>query len=180
MQAGLAFLPMTVVNFAVTVPVRRLIAPFGSSAVLAVGVAVTFAAMAWLSRVQVDSGYFTAVAPAMMLIGAGRGLAFAPLTSAGLIGVRAGQPEAASGVFNTFHQLGMALGLSVLVAASAGAGDGAPTTTAALIAEIDVTLTVAAGMLALCLICVPTLIAPPVRATPVDEVGATITEPALA
>jgi hypothetical protein len=58
----------------------------------------------------------------MMLIGGGQGLAFAPLTSAGLAGVPAGDAGAASGLVNTAHQLGMALGLGVLVAVSARAG----------------------------------------------------------
>jgi hypothetical protein len=143
---------------------------------------MTLAGMGWLSRVQLDSGYLTAVALPMMLIGAGQGLAFAPLTSAGLIGVRADQAGAASGVINTFHQLGMALGLSVLVAASAGAGSGSAASTAAgaLVAEVDTALTVAAGWLALCLVAVLTLIAPPVRPATVAGASAPVREPAVA
>jgi sugar phosphate permease len=62
----------------------------------------------------------------MLLIGAGQGLAFAPLTSFGIVDAPAEEAGAASGLVNTFHQLGMALGLAVLVAASASA----PTLTA--------------------------------------------------
>ncbi len=43
--------------------------------------------MAWLSRVGVGDAYLTAVALPMVLIGAGQGLAFAPLTTAGIAGV---------------------------------------------------------------------------------------------
>jgi len=45
----------------------------------------------------------------------GSGSAFAPLTSLGVVGVSAVDGGAASGLVNTAHQLGMALGLSVLV-----------------------------------------------------------------
>jgi hypothetical protein len=61
----------------------------------------------------------------MVLIGAGQGLAFAPLTSYALVGVEAQDAGAASGVLNTAHQLGMALGLSLLVSIAARVpGDG--------------------------------------------------------
>ena len=42
----------------------------------------------------------------MVLIGAGQGLAFAPLTAAGIAGVDAADAGAASGLVNTAHQLG--------------------------------------------------------------------------
>lgn len=54
----------------------------------------------------------------MLLVGAGQGLTFAPVTSAGIAGVTA-RDVAASGPLNTARQLGMALGLGILVAASA-------------------------------------------------------------
>ena len=78
--------------------------------------------MAWLSLVHPGSTYLTAIALPMILIGAGQGLAFAPLTSAGISGVQAEDAGAASGLVNTAHQLGSALGLGILVAVSAGAG----------------------------------------------------------
>jgi len=46
----------------------------------------------------------------MVLIGAGQGLAFAPLTTFGIAAVRGEDAGAASGLVNTAHQLGMALG----------------------------------------------------------------------
>lgn len=58
----------------------------------------------------------------MVLIGVGQGLGFAPLTAAGIAGASANDAGAASGLVNTSHQLGSALGVSVLVALSANAG----------------------------------------------------------
>lgn len=54
----------------------------------------------------------------LVLLGCGS----APLTSAGIAGGRAHDAGAASGLVNTSHQLGSALGVGVLVAASANAG----------------------------------------------------------
>jgi MFS family permease len=59
--------------------------------------------------VGLGSSYLSAVPVPMVLIGTGQGLAFAPMTSAGLAGVNGSDAGAASGLINTFHQLGSAL-----------------------------------------------------------------------
>ena len=101
----------------------RLARRYGEAPALVAGVALTLVGMAWLAQVDPSSSYLTGVALPMVLIGAGQGLAFAPLTSFGIGGVRREDAGAASGLVNTAHQLGMATGLAILVAASAGAGD---------------------------------------------------------
>lgn len=158
-QAGVAFFPMTVVNFAVAMAIPSLTARLGQAVPLATGVAATLAGMAWLAQVQVTSSYWTAVALPMVLIGAGQGLAFAPLTSAGITGVEATDAGAASGLVNTFHQLGMALGLSVLIAVSAGAGHGLDPA-AALTAHVHAALTAGTVLLGAGLLVVLGVIAP--------------------
>jgi hypothetical protein len=125
-QAGLGFLPMTAVNFTVATALPRIARRLGEAPTLVAGVALTLAGMGWLAQVHATSTYLTAVALPMVLIGAGQGLAFAPLTSFGMAGVRAEDAGAASGLVNTAHQLGMATGLAVLVATSADAVDLTP------------------------------------------------------
>ncbi|MFE7507014.1 MFS transporter [Promicromonospora sp. NPDC057488] len=125
LQAGLGFFPMTLVNFAVALAVPRLLRRIPGSVLLTAGLALTLGGLAWLSRVGPDDAYLTAVALPMLLVGAGQGLAFAPLTSSGIAGVAPEDAGAASGLVNTAHQLGMALGLGVLVAVAAHAGGGA-------------------------------------------------------
>lgn len=93
--AGVAFFPMTVVNFAVALAIPRITARVGQAAPLAAGVALTLARMVWLSGVHTGSSYWEAVALPMLLIGAGQGLAFAPMTSAGIAGVDAADAGAA-------------------------------------------------------------------------------------
>ena len=161
--------PMTVVNFAVAMTIPRLTARLGQAAPLAVGVLLTLSGMAWLAQVQVTSSCWTAVALPMVLIGAGQGLAFAPLTSAGIAGVGTSDAGAASGLVNTFHQLGMALGLSVLVAVAANSGHGlAPAD--ALTAHVDTALSAGTVLLGACLLAVLGLILP-ARGTGPDPAG---------
>jgi EmrB/QacA subfamily drug resistance transporter len=158
LQAGLAFLPMTAVNFAVAVVVTRIVGRFGAGATLIGGVAATLAGMAWLSRIGLDSSYWGAVAAPMVLIGIGQGLAFAPMTSFGLSGVVGSDAGASSGVINTFHQLGSALGLSVVAAlGAAAAASSSPQT--ALVERVSGALTGSSGLLLLALVLVVVLIA---------------------
>ncbi|MFE6822237.1 MFS transporter [Streptomyces sp. NPDC057690] len=124
LQAGLAFLPMTLVNFAFAVTVPRLLEIVGSPRVLLAGVAVTAAGMVWLSRLDLATPYITGVALPMVVIGAGQGLALAPLTSSGVAGVNPSDAGAASGLVNTVHQIGSALSLSILTAVAAAVSTG--------------------------------------------------------
>ncbi len=158
-QAGVAFFPMTVVNFAVAMTIPRLTARLGQVVPLTAGVLLTLGGMAWLAQARVTSSYCISVALPMVLIGAGQGLAFAPLTSAGIAGVGASDAGAASGLVNTFHQLGMALGLSMLVAVSASSGHGL-TPAAALTAHVHTALTAGTVLLGACLLAVIGLILP--------------------
>ncbi len=123
LHAGFGFLPMTAVNFVVAMAVPRLSRRVSGAVLLAAGVSATLVGTGWLSQADAGEGYLLALALPMLLIGAGQGLAFAPMTSFGIVGAPAADAGAASGLVNTFHQLGMALGLAILVAVSAGAHD---------------------------------------------------------
>ena len=173
LQAGLGFLPMSAVNFAVAMSIPRLSRRMSGTVLLTIGVALTLVGMVWLSRVDAGSSYLAAVALPMVLIGAGQGFAFAPLTSFGLAGVSPQEAGAASGLVNTFHQLGSSLGLAILVAvgsaASAGAA-GAP----AVIERIQVALTGSGVLLGLATIVLVAVVLPAAatRRRPAAEVAA--------
>lgn len=160
LQAGLAFLPMTVVNFAVAVAIPRLTARFGNSLPLAIGVVLTLAGMVWLSRISPTSDYFTSVALPMLLIGAGQGLAFAPMTTYGISGATPSDAGAASGVVNTFHQVGSSLGLGVLVAIAGAAASGSASGATAVTVEASAAFTAGSAFLLLSLIIVLALVVP--------------------
>ena len=166
LQAGVAFLPMTLVNFAVAVAIPRLTARFGNSAVLLAGTALTVAGMTWLSHITPTSDYLTAVALPMVLIGAGQGLAFAPMTTFGIAGATAQDAGAASGVVNTFHQVGSSLGLGILVAVGAAAARGERGDRAATItAEASAALGTASAFLLCSFLITLALILPAARRT---------------
>lgn len=163
LQAGLGFLPMTLVNFAVALLLPQLTRRIGDRLPLILGIALTLAGMIWLSRLTPDAGYLLGVALPMLVIGAGQGLVFAPLTTAGMSGATAEHAGAASGLVNTFHQLGMALGLGVLVAVSVKAGADAATAGAAAVAQVSAALTGSAVLLGIALLICATLILPKSR-----------------
>ena len=131
-QAGFGFLPMTVVTFAASLMLPRLLRRFGSGPVLAAAFACAALGLLWLAQAGAGTGYATAVALPMLLIGLGNGAALAPLTVAGVRGVAARDAGAASGLVNVAHQLGGTLGLALMVTVFASAMRGAPVSDAAL------------------------------------------------
>lgn len=122
LQAGMAFLPATLVNFGVALAVPKLTRRFGNARLLAAGLAVSVVGMAWLGQIGADTSYLLGVALPMVLIGAGQGASLSPLTVVGVAGVAAEDAGAASGLVNVAHQLGGTLGLGLLVVVFAAAG----------------------------------------------------------
>jgi hypothetical protein len=161
LASGAAFLPMTIVNFMVAILFPRIARRFGEAWPLVLGVALTLVGMFWLAQITVSTDYLLGVALPMVVIGLGQGLVFAPLTSAGIFGAATADAGAASGLVNTFHQLGTAIGLGVLVAISMpvftnAGGSGA----VAVAAEAGAAFTGASIFLALCLVICAALILP--------------------
>jgi EmrB/QacA subfamily drug resistance transporter len=120
--AGVAFLPMTLVMFGMVRMVPNLVARYGDGPLLLGGIAIAALGMTWLSRLSVTAPYLPDIAVPLVLLGVGMGMAFTPLTTAGIAGVDPEDAGAASGVVNAAHQLGGSLGLSVLVTVFASAG----------------------------------------------------------
>jgi hypothetical protein len=71
--------------------------------------------MGCLSLIAADTRYFPQIAVPLVILGAGAGAAFVPLTAAGVAGVAAGDAGAASGLVHVAHQPGASLGVSILV-----------------------------------------------------------------
>jgi predicted MFS family arabinose efflux permease len=131
-QAGLAFLPMTILLFGVSRLAARLLGRYAPVPLTLAGMVPVIAGMAWLSRISPGTGYLPGVLGPMILFGVGMGLAMVPLTTAALAGVRAEDSGAASSMVNVTQQVGGALGLAILVtvfgaAVRAPAGQGGDT-----------------------------------------------------
>ena len=121
LEAGLAFLPVTAVMFAVVRLVPRLVPRVGTVRLLAGGVFVAFVGMAWLSRLSPTTPFFPQIVVPMALLGVGIGSALVPLTTAGIAGVEEHDAGAASGLVNVAQQLGGSLGLGILITVFAAA-----------------------------------------------------------
>jgi EmrB/QacA subfamily drug resistance transporter len=167
-EAGAAFLPLTLVLFAATHAVPDLVARFGNTRVLAAGILIALVGMAWLSHLSTGASYITGVAIPMAILGLGAACAFTPLTTAGVAGVPNEDAGAASGLVNVAHQLGGSLGLGVLVAVFASALPHSSRTLASVSTQenglahaISTTLTAGTAMLALALVVVLSLVRPP-------------------
>jgi MFS family permease len=161
LEAGLAFLPTTLPNFFAAILVPRLTQKFGNGRLLATGLFLALAGMAWLSQVSADTSYLMGVALPMVLIGIGQGFSLSPLTVAAMAGVAAEDAGAASGIVNAAHQLGGSLGLGVLVVVFASAGAGLTDAHALLAHRLAATFATSATMLGLCLTLVLALIVRP-------------------
>ena len=151
LQAGLAFLPTTIPNFVAAMWVPWLTRRFGNARLLAFGLCLCIAGLAWLSRVSALSTYLTAIAAPLVLLGIGQGLVLAPLTVSAVQGVASEDAGAASGIVNVAHQVGGSLGLSILVVVFAAGGSTDLGSVASMAQHIANTFTASALMLTIAL-----------------------------
>ncbi len=163
LEAGFAFLPLTILQFFGAMIVPRLTRHYGNGPLLASGLLILMTGMAWISQLSVGTSYLTGVALPMLLIGMGLGLTLSPLTASSITGVKHQDAGAASGLVNAAHQLGGSLGFSVLVAVFAAANSTTLTGSALLTHRIASTFTVGAEILALALALVVIFIVRPLR-----------------
>jgi EmrB/QacA subfamily drug resistance transporter len=114
-EAGMAFLPLTVFLFVLSLLTARVFTlHVDGRTLMIVGLVLAAAALLLTSRLQSDSTYVTLLLP-LVLFGTGAGLTFVPLTAMSLDGVAPGNAGAASGLVNVSQQVGGAIGLAVLV-----------------------------------------------------------------
>jgi EmrB/QacA subfamily drug resistance transporter len=156
LEAGIAFLPMTLVMFSMVRVVPRLAARIGNTQLLIAGISLAAIGMTWLSRIDASTPFLPGIAVPLVMMGFGMGGALAPLTAAGIAGVENADAGAASGLVNAAHQLGGSLGLSVLVTVFAGAGG-----EAAMAHAVSVALTGSAALLTLALAVIVFVVARP-------------------
>jgi EmrB/QacA subfamily drug resistance transporter len=121
LRAGLAFVPMTAMLFAVSRSAPRLLARFPAKVLMVAGLLPVVAGMAWLARITPAAGYLPGVLGPMLLLGGGMGVVFVPLTMASLAGVRPEDSGAASSMVNVTQQVGGSLGLAILLSVYASA-----------------------------------------------------------
>ncbi len=119
-QTGLAFLPLTVALFVMARVSAGLMGRAGMRTLMVGGLILSTVGLLGLTRLAADSSYVDVLVP-LLFFGLGNGLAFVPLTAAGLTGVAPTEAGAASGLVNVAQQIGGSLGLAILVTIGSGA-----------------------------------------------------------
>ena len=123
-QAGLAFLPMTVVlAFSAQLSTRVLLPRVGPRWTIAPGLLLAAVGAFLLARIGVTSDYLNLVLPATLIFGAGLGLTISASVSSATAGVDRADTGVASAMVNVGQQVGGSIGTSLLntLAASAAA-----------------------------------------------------------
>ncbi len=108
-QAGLRFLPLSLVSFFVAPVAGRLSARLPVRLLLGLGLALTGLALVLMSMVKVSSGW-TVLLPGFIISGIGIGLVNPPLASTAVSVVEPRLAGVASGINTTFRQIGIATG----------------------------------------------------------------------
>jgi EmrB/QacA subfamily drug resistance transporter len=125
-QAGLAFLPLTAGIILFSAIAQQLVGRIGVNTVAMIGMFTAGVGLLLLSRVSVDGSYAADVLPGILVMAAGLGLTFVPLTLIATNNVSDGDAGLASGIFNSAQQIGGALGLAILATVAAGQTVGSP------------------------------------------------------
>lgn len=114
LATGLIFLPVAV---AITLGAHlggRLVGKVGGRPVALVSFALTAAGAALMMRISPDASVWTTLVPGFVLAAFGIGPAFVTATTTTMANVPAGEAGVASGVINTFHELGGSIGVAVV------------------------------------------------------------------
>ncbi|UAK35257.1 MFS transporter [Nocardia asteroides] len=114
--SGLAVLPVAVVNIVVS----RTLIPFalaklGPQGVLAAGMALQAAALAWFARVPEHASYLVDVLPGAIVFGVGLPAAFVGVTVPAVTAVDETDRGIAAGVVNTAQRVGAGIGVTAVL-----------------------------------------------------------------
>ncbi len=114
LDAGLAFLPMTLCIVAGSTIASRIVIRTGAKRVLVAGMLAQAVGLALFTRLPVHAHYVADVLAASLLVSIGIGFSFVTGAIAAVSGVRPHEAGLASGLVNTSRMFGGALGLAIL------------------------------------------------------------------
>ena len=114
----IAYLPLSLTIIGASGLASRFVDRFTPKPVLVAGLLISTIGFVLLTRVSGHGDYASHVAPAMVVLGAGLGTSFVPITIAATNGVAPGDSGLASGLLNTTQQVGGSLGLAILSSVS--------------------------------------------------------------
>jgi hypothetical protein len=123
-QTGLDFLPLVLITGLASHVGRELLGRIGARATVVAGLALIAAGNLLLSGADAHASYLADLLPGFALIGFGIGLSFAAITVAAMSEIAAATAGLASGLLTTGHELGAALGASIVSAIAFGSAAG--------------------------------------------------------
>ena len=115
-QAGLAFLPMTLSIALCATLGSRAVSRFGVKPLLVAGMVLMTVGLILFTRISANGTYVRDVLAPSLLVAVGMGTAFVPVTISAVAGVARSEAGLASGLVNTSRLFGGALGLAILAA----------------------------------------------------------------
>jgi EmrB/QacA subfamily drug resistance transporter len=122
LESGLRILPWTVMPIFIAPIAGALSDRIGGRPLMAAGLALQGAGLAWLAAVMGPTVAYIHFVPGFVMAGTGMALVFAPAANTVLGAVRPTQAGQASGATNAMRELGGVLGVSVLGTVFSGAG----------------------------------------------------------
>ena len=124
LQTGLLFLPVAVAIAVGAQIGAHLLARVGGKLVAVAGFAMTALGAALMVGVNPDESAVWSILPGFLVAAVGLGPIFVTATSIALASVRPDEAGVASGIVNTFHELGGSIGIAVVSAVAAPAISG--------------------------------------------------------
>jgi EmrB/QacA subfamily drug resistance transporter len=121
LETGVRFLPTTLVVMVAGPIAGRLSDRIGSRRLITAGLLLIAAALAWQSRITVDTG-FGYLLPAFVVMGLGIGLVMSPMSAAAMNAVDRAKAGVASGTLSMSRMVGGTFGVAALGALIAGVG----------------------------------------------------------
>jgi EmrB/QacA subfamily drug resistance transporter len=120
LQAGVRFLPATLMIVAIAPIAGRLTDRIGARIPIAVGLSLVSVAMFWLTTIDTSTTYVDLL-PSFILMGVGMALVMSPMSTAAMNAVADAKAGIASGILSMNRMIGGTLGVAVIGAVFQGA-----------------------------------------------------------
>jgi EmrB/QacA subfamily drug resistance transporter len=114
MRTGVAYLAVAGTAIVWSGVAAQLVNRVGVKPTIAAGMTLLTVGLLFFTQVSVGGSYARDLLPGFLIIAAGLGFSFVPISIAALAGVQSSEAGLASGLFNTSQQIGGALGIAAL------------------------------------------------------------------
>jgi predicted MFS family arabinose efflux permease len=114
LQAGIRFLPSTLIVIVMGPVAGRLADRVGPRPLMTLGLLIVAGALFWQSHLTVSSSYAGVLLPGFILMGAGIGLVMSPMSTAAMNSVEPAKAGVASGILSQNRMVGGTFGVAVL------------------------------------------------------------------